>query len=151
MKQAKRRKLSSRQTFFLKFIAPSLIILAFLFMVYMNWELEFAAVALVSMYTSIGIFLGIYLYFFRTLKNVWIDDSYLHVSNFSEDLKIPLSQIDRISEMKIFNPRRITIHLKKSGQFGNKIVFLGYHQQWLLFGAHPAVTIIQKKLDKLKS
>jgi len=77
-----------------------------------------------------------------------MDDQFLYVSNFREDLKIPLTHVERLTEMKIFNPRRITIHLKQSSHFGKKIVFLGYHEQWLLFGTHPVVKLIQKKINK---
>ncbi len=151
MTQTEKSRISSRQTFLWKYVFPAVAMASLLFGMYIGWEVEFTSTAMISIYVSTGIFIAIYLYFFSSLKKVWIDDRYLYVSNFKEEEQIPLTQIDRISEMKIFNPRRITIHLKRPANFGRKIVFLGYHQQWLLFGTHPAITLIEKKLEKLNA
>ncbi len=151
MIQTEKQRLSSRQTFIWKYVAPVFVLAWLLFASYLAWKFGFAPTALISMYVALGIFIGLYLYLFRSLKKVWIDDRYLYISNFSEDEKIPISQIERISEMKLLNPRRITIHLKRPTNFGDKIIFLGYHQQWLLFGTHPAITLIEKKIEKLET
>ncbi|MEM7187775.1 MAG: hypothetical protein AAF466_14080 [Bacteroidota bacterium] len=151
MKQPDKQRLSSRQTMLLKFVAPGFLILSLGLMIYLNSTTNFAPVAMMSMYIAISIFILIYAFYFGSLKKVFIDDSFLYVSSFNESVKIPLSHIDRVSEMKIFNPRRITIHLKNSSQYGKKVVFLGYHQQWLLFGDHPVIAIIKSKIKNLKN
>ena len=57
-------------------------------------------------------------------KKVSVDDDNLYVSNYIKEVSIPLSEIREISENIWLNPHLITIHLKSSSDFGDKIYFI---------------------------
>src|SRR5215204_3382615 len=58
------------------------------------------------------------------LKEVSVDDDYLHVSNYLKKARIPLSQIYDVTENVWLNLHPVTIHLKSPSEFGDRIVFM---------------------------
>jgi hypothetical protein len=78
------------------------------------------------------------------LKIVKIDDNNLYVSNYQKELTIPIAEISKVTEFIFSEPRRITIHLKTSTDFGQKIVFLGTYRFFAFFTPHPIVAELRK-------
>jgi len=92
--------------------------------------------------------LVIFCFLFWKINKVHIDDHYLYVDNFKKSIKIPLSNIKRVDDIILFSPRRIIVHFKKTTEFGNKIMFIGYTEVLLFFATHPAVKEIRFRLEQ---
>ena len=123
-----RRKLSSGRTFLLKFVVPIV------------WVAGFAA-GTALLFTAGGltdrngfptppemkwIFLGVtvvgalVLYWFCTrLKQVEIDEQWLYVSNFAREIRIPLADIEEVTENRWVSSRPITVQFRRENEFGS--------------------------------
>lgn len=139
--------LSSRLTFFYKFIFPTLWIGGFAFTtlwvfrvhdatkdVDVRW-LVLAALLLGS--------LGIYWSCMR-LKWVALDGDNLVISNYGREVRVPLSSIDRFSSSLLMNPEIIWVHFRLPTPFGNRIIFMP-PQRFFAFTRHP----LAKRLNEL--
>lgn len=73
------------------------------------------------------------------LKKVEIDDKSLYVSNYREEIRIPLSEIERVKESFLTNPKQVTIVLRSPSKFGSRIVFVPELRFFDIFGSHPVV------------
>lgn len=135
-------RLSSLQTFFGKFIFPPIWIGAFGFGAMKSrlgadpkvWPLMFVAWIVGSAF--------IYWTCVR-LKRVSIDDQFLYVSNYLQEIAIPFSFIGDVTQNPWMNNQAVTIHLKFQTEFGDRIVFLPSFRFLAFVGPHPVV-------DKLK-
>ena len=111
-----RTRIDSETSRFYKFVFPYLwlcIILAGLIIGYLSAR----TVNLVSLSAVSVLLFGITLLIFRwssLLKMVSIDDDNLIVSDFSEELTIPCSDVVRIEQpfYRTFNPESVTVHLR---------------------------------------
>jgi hypothetical protein len=84
------------------------------------------------------------------LKQVSVDDNLLYVSNYIKEIAIPLSEIYDVTENRWLNIHPVTIRLKSSSEFGDKIVFMPTVRFFALFGSHPVVSEL-KELARSKS
>ena len=133
--------LSSHQTIFVKFVVPGI------------WT---AVVGLAVLASFIGgddarpdgkwLVLGAWVVgasmFFWSgskLKEVSVDGRFLYVSNYRDEIVIPLSDIYDVTESFWTNTHPITIHLKSRSQFGDKIVFIPKTRMFAFFSSHPVV------------
>ena len=89
-------------------------------------------------------FLFYTLLLFWPLKKVVIDDNNLYVSDFHTEITIPFSEIERVSEFVLSEPRRVTIRLKNPTRFGRKIVFLATYRAFAFFSSHPIVSELRE-------
>jgi hypothetical protein len=139
-----RRKLSSYDTFLIKFVLPAFWMLFFTFMP-------------VGMFTRAidepngWIFLlawiagtAYFLWDANRLKTVSVDDKFLYASNYLKEIAIPLSDIYDVTENFWLNTHPVTIHLKSPSEFGNKIVFLPKRRVFALFSSHPVVAELKQ-------
>lgn len=142
-----KRELSSKQTFLLKIILPSLFILmmmtAFLGIILSSRGGEL--VILVIIFPLIG-FVGIFSMYFTVVryKKVAVDERFLYVSNYRKEIKIPFSEIADVTEIKWIRTRPITIHLKNDTEFGRKIVFMPKFSGFRIFADNPFVAELQE-------
>lgn len=74
------------------------------------------------------------------LKEVSVDEEYLYVSNYLKEIAIPLSEILDVTENRWVNLHPVTIHLKSSSEFGDKIVFMPTTRFFSFFSSHPIVS-----------
>ena len=146
MVELPRVRLSSRLTFFFKFIFPSV------------WLLGFSAGTL-SMLTrsnergvaipyGVATILGA-LVFSKAcfpLKTVVSGQDGIIVSNFIHKVEIPYAQIDSIDENKWLNTRVTTIWLNADSAFGQEIQFQPYAQFLLFWRDHPAVVALRERV-----
>ena len=77
------------------------------------------------------------------LKRVRIDATQLYVSNYVEEISIPFTNVADVTENRWINIHPITIHLKSTTLFGDKITFMPKSR---LFGwtTDPAVRELKK-------
>ena len=142
------KRLSSRLTFFYKFVLPTLWIGLF--------GSGTAALFLGKMQDKVGnpapaeireIFLAVFLigapllvWFCGRLKRVRLSGNDILISNYLTEIRVPISEITEVIDKRLIRPRRITLELRKPTAFGQRITFIA--PQWpptLLFSPHPLV------------
>jgi hypothetical protein len=72
------------------------------------------------------------------LKKVRIADSALYVSNYLKEVRIPLDAVADVTENRWINIHPVTIHLRTTTDFGDRITFM---PKIRIFGwrSHPVV------------
>ena len=78
------------------------------------------------------------------LKAVSVDNNHLYVSNYVEEISIPLSEISDVRENVWLNSHPVTIHLKSPSEFGDKIVFMPKVRVFAFFSSHPVVSELKE-------
>jgi len=137
-----KRRLSSLQTFLMKFIFP------------VFWISIWGTGTLMMFLTGVDdpkappkwLFLILWIvitpFLYWTcmrLKEVSVDDNFLYVSNYLKEIAIPLSEIQDVTENVWVNLHPVTIHLRSSSEFGDKIVFMPTARVFAFFSSHPVV------------
>jgi hypothetical protein len=134
-----RRTLSSLQTIPLKIFSP--IVWIFALGLALN---RFLGVFQSEDQAGKWIFLGfLVLYSLQTwecmrLKTIDVDDHNLYIGNFTKEISVPLSEILNVTPKRWPRWQVVTIHLKSSSEFGNKIEFIP-KARFFAFGQHPVV------------
>ena len=154
-----RRRLSSAQTFLMKYVVPTVWLLAF-------------TMGTVSLFLTGGysdprgfppppemkwLFLGVtvaggfFLYWFGTrLKQVEIDEQWLYVSNFLREVRIPLLDVEEVSENRWINTRPITVEFRRDTGFGTRIIFMPKTRWWGFWRPHPAVGELESAMRRVR-
>lgn len=84
------------------------------------------------------------------LKEMSIDDDCLYVSNYFREISIPLTDVADITERSWINFHPVTVRLKRSSVFGNRITFMPQRGMLYFGSSHPvvaelrALTMIEK-------
>lgn len=149
-----KRELSSKQTFFLKIILPIIFIVLFLaafiglILGYKKSEI-FITIVIIMLAFPVGI-VSMYFTLMR-YKKVSIDDDFLYVSNYRNEIKIPLSNIADVSETKWIRTRPITIYLKNESEFGRKIIFTPKMNGFRVFADNPIVVELKESANLNKT
>jgi len=73
------------------------------------------------------------------LKHVAIDGSDLVISNYRRTIRVPVSDIDDVTENVMINIHPVWIHFRKPTEFGPKIMFMPTVRMFALFSSHPVV------------
>ncbi len=138
-------RLSSLQTFPIKFIFPPL------------WIGLFGFGALVSLFAQRGDLRASLVMFLMwiagsafiywsciRLKKVSVDNHFLYVSNYLKEISVPLSDIGDVTEIVWLNSHPVTVHLKFATEFGDKIVFMPKVRWFAFFSSHPVVAELKE-------
>ena len=137
------KRISSKLTFYSKFITPVLTVLWLPIFAYFIWNstpstvwssgtiLFSIAVPLIAI--SVAIFFG------TRLKKVSVDDDNLYVSDYRKEITVPIREIENISEFYLSEPRWVTITLRSPSAFGTKIRFLATYRWIGTLSSHPVV------------
>ena len=158
-----RRRISSGLTFVQKFVFPVAMLGLVAQMARFMFPIENAR-ALEHPLTrgQLGWFIALALIFFGIrflrfnfpLKAVEIDGEALYVSNYLRQIRIPLGDIERVSEGGWFRRGTVTIHLRTDTAFGYRIIFWPTIR-WSslrivrLFGAsHPIVAELRHAISR---
>jgi hypothetical protein len=143
-----RHQLSSARTFVTKFVLPTVWLAGF----------AVATILLFRIRAFVGpdgsplppemkwLFLGgtllggwfLYWYGVR-LKRVEIDEQWLYVSNFLREIRIPLVDIEEVTENRWVSMRPITVEFRRETEFGSSIIFMPTPRWWRFWQAHPVV------------
>ena len=148
--------LSSAQTFFAKFVAPVILIGIFaavtvsLFVAPGSWrdappdpvvKWLFPAGAVVAA--------GLYWAFSAGLKVVRMDDTALYISNYREEIVVPLATVADVTEHKWIKGHPVTVHFHSDTAFGEQVTFLPKARMWLFpWSSHPVVEQIRQAADR---
>ncbi|MDR3411632.1 MAG: hypothetical protein P4L87_11940 [Formivibrio sp.] len=144
-------RLSSLQTFIFKFIFPVVWIGGFSTGTVAMWvsflsgnkpngapsEIKYVFLAL----TIAG---SAYIYWSCIrLKRVRMDRQFLYISNYAQEIKVPLSMAESVSEFRWDNAHPVTIHFVRPTEFGSSITFMPKVRLFGFWSSHPVVEQIR--------
>jgi hypothetical protein len=147
-------RLSSRLTFFYKFIFPTVWILGFAggtLAMLMNRDPGARGPAIgFAVATVIGTILLAAFCF--PLKTVVAAREGIIVGNFFRQVQIPYVQIASIDGSWLYRGQYVTIRLNVDSPFGQRIRFLAYSRFTLLFwDPHPALVTLRENVESARS
>lgn len=82
------------------------------------------------------------------LKRVRMDEASLYISNYLEEVEVPLRDVGAVRENRWVNGHPITIELRRHIQFGDRIVFMPKSRWFAFWSSHPVVAEIQQAVDR---
>jgi hypothetical protein len=145
------RTLSSAQTFFMKFVFPTIWISMFglgtlaLFFGAFHGQGDTAPPAAMKWQFLAGWIAGstFILWGCARLKKVRTDGTAIYVSNYLREVRIPFDAVRDVTENRWINIHPVTIHFRHSTPFGDRIVFM---PRVRLFGwrSHPVVSELRE-------
>ena len=133
--------ISSSWTFFYKYILC--IYAIFIVSIVLFFGLFFGDMTSIGLcigFAPVGIVILVCLikFWWMPLKRISIDTKYLYISNYFRTIKVPYSQIMDITENQWYNPHLVWIHLYKTTDFGDKIMFMA-ELNFTNYKHHPIV------------
>lgn len=128
---SERRVLSSSQTFFVKFIGPALVapMAAYLLFVdartgaFLRLHHGMAPLALLPWLMIAGVFLFSLWWSFQ-LKRVAVDGDSIFISDYSQEVALPLSAIVDVRENRWLKMHPVTVEFDRDTPWGNTIRFM---------------------------
>lgn len=87
------------------------------------------------------------------LKVVSLDNNDLVIKNFVKVIRVPLRNINHISESRLMRPKTITVTVYPPNDFGEKITFIPkarFQLTFNLFSEHPIVMQLRKLIETHK-
>jgi hypothetical protein len=95
----------------------------------MKWQFLFATIA--------G---GAFIYWgCIRLKRVSLEGQVLYVSNYRQEIAVPLREISEITENRWINIHPVTIHFHHETEFGESVVFMPKVRWFAFLSSHPIV------------
>jgi hypothetical protein len=148
--------LSSFQTFFVKFVVPVLLLCALgaivlsLFLTPGSWRDAPGNPAATWFVLAGAVVAGFFYWQFAAgLKAVRMDATSLYVSNYREELVVPLTNVADVTENRWIKGRPVTIHFHAATEFGDRITFLPTLRMWMFpWVSHPVVAQIRQAADR---
>ena len=146
------RTISSSQTFLVKFVFPVL------------WCSIFGAVAIAMgtgvlhgagnaapptavtvAFASVSLVgAASFWWFYGRLKRVRLDDGALYISNYRREIRVPLTDIEEVSQNRWVNDQPVTIRFRVQTGFGSRIIFMPKWRLFALWRTHPIVAELQE-------
>lgn len=147
-----RRRLSSAQTFFAKFIlagvffaaAAGALALFIVMPLLAGWTFTWAG-ALISLGWA-GAVTWCCFAVYIPLKVVSLDGPNLWVSNFRKEIAVPLSEVKQVAEVEQFRFKLIVLDLKRPTEFGRRIKFMP-GAQLRLWKEHSVVGELRRLIE----
>jgi len=79
-------------------------------------------------------------WFLLRLKKVYLDGKVFIISNLSKEIRINISDVEKVTGSVFMNPEFAWLHLKSPSEFGNKIQFMPPQRFFKLgFSRHPII------------
>lgn len=70
------------------------------------------------------------------VKRVSVDSDSFLISNYHEEIRVPLRDVERVSASLLMHPELIWLHFRRPTRFGSRIVFIAPMRLFAL-GRHP--------------
>ena len=138
-------ELSSRYTFFAKVIFPILWIGGFGAGTIALWASDNAPSQMKWAFLAVLIVGSLSIWWSSMrLKRVRVDGKTLYVSNYRQEIALPLGSVERVSENRWINIHPVTLYFRRPTDFGSKIVFMPKMKMFLLWRSHPMVAEIER-------
>jgi hypothetical protein len=135
-----RRRISSSLTYFYKRIFPALWIIGFGALTVCPWIGNFTGQARELRWIALaawGCGTGFLVWYSRMLKEVWLYNDQLIVSDYNTEEMVPLRQVEEVKETRFWNPQLIKLRLRRAGRWGDRIVFIAPIRFQFVFMNHP--------------
>jgi hypothetical protein len=154
-----RRTLSSAQTFLMKFVLPTVWLGGFgaatvlLFTTGSVTDLDGFPLSSEVRWLFLGVAVlgGLSLYWWcMRLKWVAVDEQWLYVSNYVREIRVPLRDIEDVSENRWVNIRPVTVWLRRETEFGTQIIFMPKTRWWGFWRAHPVVDELEQAAGRVR-
>jgi hypothetical protein len=81
------------------------------------------------------------------LKRVRLDGHVLYISNYRDEISIPVAQVEHVSENRWLNIRPVTIEFRSETAFGQRITFMPKTRWFGFWSAHPVLEEIRAAAD----
>ncbi len=139
-------RISSSWTYVTKYFLPWVWIGLIGYLFYLQYRLENWGNVLLVVFAGVFVlYLGVYLNI--SLKEVFLDDQYLYISDFNKEIRVSRSKIERVTEWNLNRSRQVWIYFTEETEFGKKVVFMPTFQSGLFFAVHPIVEELKKKVN----
>jgi hypothetical protein len=73
------------------------------------------------------------------LKRVAVDAQTLYISNYQQEIVVPLRDVEDVTENRWINIHPVTIRFHRDTEFGTSIVFMPKVRWFAFFSSHPIV------------
>ena len=120
------KRISSRQTFFMKWVLPVILVVIALVpvgFIYLDQHRFYAGAVIPSVLVLLFLFFVYPRLVLALADEVYDGGDYLLVKRGRLEDRIPLSDIMNVSVSTLVNPPRITLRLAKRSRFGDEVVF----------------------------
>lgn len=77
------------------------------------------------------------------LKRVRMDGKALYLSNFSNEIIVPLVNVAEVTENRWLNMHPVTIHFHSETEFGSQVTFMPRIRWFAFWSSHPVVEEIR--------
>jgi len=85
------------------------------------------------------------LWFCAGLKRVRVDDKFLYVSNYQNEISVPFNLIADVTENRWVRNHPVTIHFHSATEFGDKITFMPKSRMTFRpWSSHPVVAELKQ-------
>ncbi len=91
---------------------------------------------------------GLIWWFCCRLKRVWLDGGELRISNYRREDRVPLARVAAVTENRWVNIRPVTVQLRASTAFGDRIVFMP-EVRWFLFWRPHSIAVELRRVVAL--
>jgi len=150
------KRISSRQTFFLKRVFPAIwfgivILITAVAAIGMQATHQFQPLFLIlPLFMILVGYMAMKLLVFDLLDEVWDMGSELLVKKHGEEARIPLANIMNISFVWLTNPNRITLTLRQPCRFGKEVTFCPKGLYFWPFAKNPIAGQLIERVDALR-
>lgn len=149
------RELSSRWTFFHKFVFPTIWIGGFasgtaaMFLSPNAWNLN-PHLREVRWIFLLALIVGAAFIYWSgiRMKKVWLAQNSLVISNYLEEITVPLQQVERVSGSILMTPELVWVHFRRPTIFGKRIIFMPKLRLWSGFSEHPIVEELRQLINE---
>ena len=80
------------------------------------------------------------------LRHVEVGETSFFVSNGARQIEIPFRDVTDVTGSRFVNPPRLTLHLRRPGDFGDRIVFLPPLRLSFGWKAHPLAKELKQRI-----
>jgi hypothetical protein len=147
------RRLSSRWTWFYKFVFPIVWIGGFAFGTLSLFQAPASAYpnhdnpALSFLFATI---IGSLMFYALCMRNkvVSVEGPELVISNFFRTIRVPLKNVERVSGSILITPEVVQITFKERTEFGRKIQFMPHMRFFMGFNRSPVAKELRELVEK---
>ena len=79
-----------------------------------------------------------------------MDEEWLYVSNFVREIRVPLGEVEIVSENRWINIRPVTVEFRRDTDFGLRITFMPQTRMWWFWQAHPVVGELEAAVRRVR-
>jgi hypothetical protein len=146
--------LSSRLTFFYKFIFPAFWIV-FVGVFTITVSLSQGSPTEMKLFPPTIWILGLVVLWVLAmefpLRSVRVEGTHLHISNYLREIVVPVASVTKVTENRWVNIHPVTIYFLSETDFGKSIVFMPKVKLMLFWGSHPVVRQIEQMADAARA